>query len=306
MNICVTGGAGFIGSHLVDRLIDEGHQVVVIDNLVTGCKEFVNKKAIFYEMDICSPQLIDIFKKHAFDYVFHEAAQTMVDVSMREPAYDCNVNLMGLLNILDGCRLTRVKKILMPSSAAVYGNKEELPLGEMEKGEPASFYGLTKLTTEAYLKLYYETFNLPYVCYRYANVYGPRQGNGGEGGVVSIFCKLITEEKPLHVFGDGEQTRDFIYVADVVDANLKGIEDESLTGLFNVSTNKGTSVKELISHLQSISGKEFFVTFNEPRLGDIRHSRLDNKKAKDLLKWEAKTPIDEGLRLTYNYFAKSE
>ncbi len=195
MNICVTGGAGFIGSHLTDRLIDMGHTVLVVDNLTTGCREFVNPKAEFVEMDIRSQELIDLFKRFKPDYVFHEAAQTMVPVSMKNPRLDCDVNLMGLINVLEACLVAKVKKILMPSSAAVYGDLDTLPLTEEMQGHPSSFYGLTKLTTESYLKLYYEAFGLPYQCFRYSNVYGPRQGHGGEGGVISIFCEHLIHGK---------------------------------------------------------------------------------------------------------------
>ena len=210
MNICVTGGAGFIGSHLVDRLIELGHNVLVIDNLSTGMRSFVHEAAQFIEMDVRDPKLVSIFEEFKPSIVFHEAAQTMVQSSMENPSYDCDVNLLGLINVLDACRQVKVEQFLMPSSAAVYGDLAVLPLTEELSGMPSSFYGLTKLTAEGYLRIYREAFGLNTVCFRYANVYGPRQGDGGEGGVISVFNRLIVEGQPLTVYGDGEQTRDFI------------------------------------------------------------------------------------------------
>lgn len=302
MNICVTGGAGFIGSHLTDRLIALGHKVVVVDNLISGCREFVHKDAEFIQMDIRDAGLTELFRAHQIEYVFHEAAQTMVDASMKDPKYDCDVNLMGLLNVLNACRDTGVKKVLLPSSAAVYGDNDHLPLKETEQGVPTSFYGLTKLTTESYLRIYSQAFGLPYLCYRYANVYGPRQGNGGEGGVISIFCQAITKDVGVTVFGDGEQTRDFVYVDDVVEANIAGLEQPQVTGIFNVSTNHGVSVNTLLEDLQKVSHKSLQVIYGEERQGDIKHSRLDTTKASEELHWSAKIPFLEGLEKTYMYF----
>ena len=302
MKICVTGGAGFIGSHLVDRLISEGHEVLVVDNLVSGLKSFVNEKATFLEMDIRDEKLKDALADFGAEIVFHEAAQTMVPASMEDPAYDCDVNLMGLINVLNACRATGVKKIITPSSAAVYGDLESLPLNETMTGQPSSFYGLTKKTMEDYLRLYHQAFGLNYVCFRYSNVYGPRQGDGGEGGVISIFGRLAVENKPLTIYGDGEQTRDFVYVHDVVEANMKAMEHMDVTGVFNVSTNHGISVNDLVKAFNKASGKEFQVTYGPERAGDIRHSLLDNTKAKDILGFEAKVALEEGLVSTYEYF----
>lgn len=302
MNIIVTGGAGFIGSHLVDRLIQLGHTVLVIDNLVSGCREFINDRATFEKIDIRDTHLVHIFKEFQPEYVFHEAAQTMVDVSMEQPAYDCDVNLMGLLNILEACRICKVKKILMPSSAAVYGDNSELPLCETSVGIPSSFYGLSKLTSESYLRLYYESFGLPYICYRYSNVYGPRQGNGGEGGVVSIFGQRVVKETPITVLGDGEQTRDFIYVGDVVEANIAGLQHPEKVGIYNVSTNSSLSVNQLIDAFKSVANRSIEVIYAAPRQGDIRHSRLDNHKIQRELNFTPHMSFIDGLTSTYDYF----
>ena len=302
MNICVTGGAGFIGSHLVDRLIELGHNVLVIDNLSTGMRSFVHESAQFIEIDVRDPKLVSIFEEFKPSIVFHEAAQTMVQSSMENPGYDCDVNLLGLINVLDACRKVKVEQFLMPSSAAVYGDLAVLPLTEELSGMPSSFYGLTKLTAEGYLRIYREAFGLNTVCFRYANVYGPRQGDGGEGGVISIFNRLIVEGKPLTVYGDGEQTRDFIYVEDVVEANIKAMGNTSCTGIYNVSTNTGTSVNELITRFRSISGADFMVHYEDERIGDIKHSRLSNAKAERDFGFVASTTLDEGLQKTLEYF----
>ena len=277
MNICVTGGAGFIGSHLVDRLIELGHDVLVIDNLSTGMRSFVHEDAQFIEMDVRDPKLLSVFEEFKPSIVFHEAAQTMVQSSMENPSYDCDVNLIGLINVLDACRKVNVEQFLMPSSAAVYGDLAVLPLTEDLSGMPSSFYGLTKLT-------------------------GPRQGDGGEGGVISIFNRLIVEGQPLTVFGDGEQTRDFIYVDDVVDANIKAMGNGQCTGIYNISTNKGTSVNELITRFRTISGTDFMVYYEDERIGDIKHSRLSNVKAERDFGFTATTTLEDGLQKTLEYF----
>ncbi|WP_251440961.1 NAD-dependent epimerase/dehydratase family protein [Veillonella intestinalis] len=302
MNICVTGGAGFIGSHLVDRLIEQGHKVLVIDNLSTGCREYVNPKAQFVEMDIRDRELVSLLAEFKPTYIFHEAAQTMVPTSMEDPAFDCDVNLMGLINVLNACRSVGVAKIIMPSSAAVYGDLETLPLTETMIGHPSSFYGLTKLTTESYLRLYYEAFGLPYICFRYANVYGPRQGHGGEGGVISIFCEQLQKQQDITIFGDGEQTRDFVYVDDVVAANLKALEKPDLTGVINVSTEVGTSLNELVAQFKTIVGHDFAVHYEAERAGDIKHSLLSTKKMMTELNYLPKINLTTGLANTYHYF----
>ena len=302
MRVCVTGGAGFIGSHLVDRLIALGHTVLVIDNLTTGVREFVNPKAVFIEMDVRDANIESIFADFKPQVVFHEAAQTMVPASMENPKMDCDVNLLGLVNILEASRKHKVEHFLMPSSAAVYGDLDTLPLTEDMIGKPTSFYGLTKLTGEGYLRIYEQAFGLKTVCFRYSNVYGPRQGDGGEGGVISIFTRLIHEGQGLTIFGDGEQTRDFIYVDDVVEANIKAMNHPELTGVYNISTNTSTSVNKLVSYFKSISNKDLLVYYEAERTGDIRHSRLCNQKAKVDFDFLATVDLERGLRDTISYF----
>ena len=305
MRITVTGGAGFIGSHLVDRLIEDGHTVQVIDNLYTGNKEFVHSKAQFVELDIRDPKLYSVLEEFRPDYIFHEAAQTEVSTSMSDPMLDCDINLMGLINLLNAAVKLDVKKFLMPSSAAVYGNLDTLPLNENMIGNPSSFYGLTKLTTEHYLRIYHETFGLPYICYRYSNVFGPRQGNGGEGGVISIFAKAIVQDSPIIIYGDGKQTRDFIYVDDVVEANILGMQHQ-VTGIYNVSTGISSSVNLLVDEFRNISGKDIEVVYDKPRLGDIRDSVLATDKSEKGLLFTAKYNLHDGLIKTYEYFKTVE
>ena len=305
MRITVTGGAGFIGSHLVDRLIEDGHIVQVIDNLYTGNKEFVHSKAQFVELDIRDPKLYSVLEEFRPDYIFHEAAQTEVSTSMSDPMLDCDINLMRLINLLNAAVKLDVKKFLMPSSAAVYGNLDTLPLNEEMLGNPSSFYGLTKLTTEHYLRIYHEAFELPYICYRYSNVFGPRQGNGGEGGVISIFAKAIVQGSPIIIYGDGKQTRDFIYVDDVVEANILGIQHQ-VTGIYNVSTGISSSVNLLVDEFRNISGKDIEVVYDKPRLGDIRDSVLATDKSEKELLFTAKYNLHDGLIKTYEYFKTVE
>ena len=305
MRITVTGGAGFIGSHLVDRLIEDGHTVQVIDNLYTGNKEFVHSKAQFVELDIRDPKLYSVLEEFRPDYIFHEAAQTEVSTSMSDPMLDCDINLMGLINLLNAAVKLDVKKFLMPSSAAVYGNLDTLPLNENMIGNPSSFYGLTKLTTEHYLRIYHEAFGLPYICYRYSNVFGPRQGNGGEGGVISIFAKAIVQGSPIIIYGDGKQTRDFIYVDDVVEANILGMQHQ-VTGIYNVSTGISSSVNLLVDEFRNISGKDIEVVYDKPRLGDIRDSVLATDKSEKGLLFTAKYNLHDGLIKTYEYFKTVE
>lgn len=305
MRITVTGGAGFIGSHLVDRLIEDGHTVQVIDNLYTGNKEFVHSKAQFVELDIRDPKLYSVLEEFRPDYIFHEAAQTEVSTSMSDPMLDCDINLIGLINLLNAAVKLDVKKFLMPSSAAVYGNLDTLPLNEEMIGNPSSFYGLTKLTTEHYLRIYHEAFGLPYLCYRYSNVFGPRQGNGGEGGVISIFAKAIVQGSPIIIYGDGKQTRDFIYVDDVVEANILGMQHQ-VTGIYNVSTGISSSVNLLVDEFRNISGKDIEVVYDKPRLGDIRDSVLATDKSEKELLFTAKYNLHDGLIKTYEYFKTVE
>jgi len=301
MKVLVTGGAGFIGSHLVEKLVQEGCQVVVLDNLSTGVRENIPSGVNFIEMDICSDELLNIFKVENFDGVFHLAGQTMVPVSLEKPDYDCQVNVLGTVNVLEACRKTGVKRVVFSSTAAVYGDVEGIPILESAQTGPTSFYGLSKLTVEQYLHLYQQVFGLDYVALRYANVYGERQGDGGEGGVVSIFTRLLSQGSSLTIFGDGGQTRDFIYAGDVASANYQALFTPHVNTVYNVSTQTETSVNELIAILAKVSGTSIEKICAPVREGDIYRSMLSNEKTTQQLGWQPLMGLAEGLERTYKH-----
>lgn len=307
MNILVTGGAGFIGSHLVDGLIEEGHHVVIIDNLSTGSRKNLNPKAVFYEEDIRHTEALDhIFADEKIQIVFHEAAQTLVPYSMEHPKEDAELNIMGLINVLDMCRKYQVEKIIFSSSAAVYGDNLNVPLQEDQLLMPTSFYGLTKVTAEKYIQLYHDVFGLSYAILRYSNVYGERQGSHGEGGVVYVFSKALAQGRDLTIYGDGEQSRDFIYVKDVARANIKAMDTSVPSGIYNVSTAIETTINALNEILLYFSRVPARVSYADARGGDIYRSALDNAAAKQALQWKPATKLLQGLQATYSYFVEEE
>lgn len=307
MNILVTGGAGFIGSHLVDGLIAEGHHVIIVDNLSTGSRKNLNPKAVFYEEDIRHTDALDrIFADEQVQIVFHEAAQTLVPYSMEHPKEDAELNIMGLINILDMCRKYHVEKIIFSSSAAVYGDNLNVPLKEDQPLMPTSFYGLTKVIAEKYIQLYHDVFGLSYAILRYSNVYGERQGSHGEGGVVYVFSKALAQGKDLTIFGDGEQSRDFIYVKDVARANIKAMDAAVPSGIYNVSTAIETTINALKEILLYFSRVPVQVSYADARGGDIYRSALDNTAAKQVLQWKPATKLLQGLQTTYSYFVEEE
>lgn len=307
MNILVTGGAGFIGSHLVDGLIAEGHHVIIVDNLSTGSRKNLNPKAVFYEEDIRHTDALDrIFADEQVQIVFHEAAQTLVPYSMEHPKEDAELNIMGLINVLDMCRKYHVEKIIFSSSAAVYGDNLNVPLKEDQPLMPTSFYGLTKVTAEKYIQLYHDVFGLSYAILRYSNVYGERQGSHGEGGVVYVFSKALAQGKDLTILGDGEQSRDFIYVKDVARANIKAMDAAVPSGIYNVSTAIETTINALKEILLYFSRVPVQVSYADARGGDIYRSALDNTAAKQVLQWKPATKLLQGLQTTYSYFVEEE
>ncbi len=302
MKILITGGAGFIGSHLTDALLSEGHQVTIIDNLSSGNKAFVSSDAEFIQMDIKDENVLSLFQSHHFDIVYHEAAQTMVPVSISHPKFDAEENIIGLLNILESARKTEVNKIIFSSSAAVYGDNPNLPLAEDEIPAPTSFYGLTKWMTEKYLALYHSLFGINYTVLRYSNVYGPRQGANGEGGVIYLFAKALTNKNPITIFGNGKQTRDFISVHDVVSANLAAARDGN-QGIFNVSTESELSIRDLATTMINLTALDSsLITFAPERAGDIFRSSLCNKNIKKSLNWSPSVNILDGLEDTLDFF----
>ena len=299
MKVLVTGGAGFIGSHVVDKLIQEKCQVVIIDNLSTGLRENINPAATFIQLDIRNDEILTIFMTEKFDFVIHLAAQTMVHKSLEMPDHDCDINILGTVNILEACRKSNVKRIVFSSTAAVYGNVTTLPVVETSQKAPTSFYGLSKFTCENYLSLYKKVYGLDYMILRYANVYGERQGDGGEGGVISIFARKIRQDQPVLIFGDGSQTRDFIYVGDVANANYQSLLVDHANKICNISTQTETSVNMLIDYMGNVAGKVVTRNYNEKREGDIYKSSLSNAIARKNLDWQPHMILLEGLAKTY-------
>ncbi|MEF3303217.1 NAD-dependent epimerase/dehydratase family protein [Paenibacillus sp. GYB003] len=301
MRVLVTGGYGFIGSFVAERFYKEGYEVSIIDSLATGSKRNIGFKHKSYTHNVEDRKCEEIFRSSRFDVVVHLAAQVSVGTSVDDPRLDTKSNVLGLSNILSLSQKYGVKKLIFASSAAVYGQNDRMPLSEEEQCEPISPYGLNKWIGETYCRKWQEIYGLETICFRFSNVYGPRQGNGGEGGVVSIFTERALSAKELTVYGDGGQTRDFIYVEDVADAIYRA-SYSSLTGVYNLSSNTETSVNDLVDTLQSIRG-DLSVTYKDSRPGDIYRSRLDNAKIRKDLDWAPKYSFQEGLRKTYDWFA---
>lgn len=290
-NILITGGAGFIGSHVSDLLIKNGYNVFVVDNLSSGFDSNLNMEAKFYNLDINSPDLEKVFKDNKIDYVFHFAAQASVSFSTKYPSEDATENILGSINVLKFSKKYAIKKIITISTAAVYGVPEYLPVDEKHPVTCLSFYGLSKLTMEKYTQL----FGLDYVIFRFANVYGPRQSAHGEAGVVAIFADKMKNDEEITINGDGEQTRDFVFVADIAKVCLSVIEKDVKNEIINVSTNKAISINRLF---EIMSGKYNYkkASIHGPeRVGDIKHSILDNKKCKKLFGFAPDTSVEKGL-----------
>ena len=308
MKVLVTGGAGFIGSHLVRQLLAEGHVVTVLDNLSTGVREHLPVAGFtFWKQDIRDQVVVQQIIYEKFDAIVHLAAQTMVDASIRDPRFDADENVMGLLNVLEAARLSGVQRVLLASTAAAYGDVQEtsLPVHEDDALQPMSFYGLTKIIGEHYLKLYHQLYGLEYVVLRFANVYGERQGDSGEGGVISIFAKQIAKGQDITILGDGLQTRDFVYAGDIAAGLCRALVTKQVNTVYNLSTQTETSLNELVQILQKISEDDFSVSHGPVREGDIYRSMLCNEKAVNLLGWSPDVSLEEGLRRTYAYFSEA-
>ena len=296
--VLITGGSGFIGSHVVDKFIANNYEVVVVDNLVTGnYKNIDGKKITFVNEDIRNiKNLEEIFVNNKISHVIHMAAQVSVSASVENIKYDAEENIIALINILELSKKYGIKKVLFSSTAAVYGIPEEVPSKESNKTSPLSPYGLSKLVGEEYLKMYSKLFGVNYVILRYANVYGPRQSAHGEAGVVSIFNDKIKENSDIFIEGDGNQTRDFVYVKDVANANYLCTVEDVKNEILNVSTNTEISIVNLFNTMKKYSGYEKEAHHKEERIGDIRHSKLDNSKLKSLTSWEPKFDLENGLK----------
>jgi nucleoside-diphosphate-sugar epimerase len=296
--ILVTGGAGFIGSHLVDKLINEGSRVMVIDNLSTGKKGNLNPKAEFCQLDICDFEKIKpVFQ--GVDYVFHLAAIPRVPISVKDPINTSKNNILGTINVFKAGVDNKVKRIIFASSSSVYGDQKELPLKEDMIPNPISPYALQKLVGEQFAKLFNDLYKIPIVCLRYFNVYGPRTDPDNEYSlVIGKFLKLKSQNKPLTIFGNGEQTRGFCYIDDVVEANIKAALSEKLKGgeIINIGSSKANS----INYLAELFGGEIqYLSF---RSGDVLHTMADVSLAKKFLGWEPKISFEEGIKKTKQWF----
>ncbi|MCM8804162.1 MAG: NAD-dependent epimerase/dehydratase family protein [Candidatus Omnitrophica bacterium] len=301
--ILVTGGCGFIGSHTVDRLIEEKNQVIVIDNLSTGFIENLNKKAIFYNVDIQEKEkLSDIFKNYSFDYVFHFAGQINVRKGEKDPIFDINVNVIGIVNLLEELKKNPPKKIIFSSTGGVmYGLTDIFPTPESVEPFPICIYGISKLTCEKLLYAYSKNYGINFVSLRYGNVYGPRQNYLSEAGVISIFISRVIEGKECIIFGDGEQTRDFIYIEDVVDANILFMEND-INGIFNIGTGIETSVNRVFDIINENIGKDCKKVYRKAKKGELKRSCISIEKVKRYTGWSPKYKIEEGIKKTIEWF----
>lgn len=302
MKILVTGGAGFIGSHIADALIDKGHEVVIIDNLSTGVTENINPAAKFIKLSVTDSEIISIFKKEKFDAVNHHAAQIDVRKSVNDPVYDANINILGTINLLQCCIKTGVKKFIFASTGgAIYGEQNYFPADEQHPANPVSPYGITKLSVEKYLYFYRKEYNLKYSVLRYANVYGPRQNPHGEAGVVAIFLdKLLAGNQPI-INGDGKQTRDYVYVEDVVKANLLVLDDDD-SEIFNVGTGIESDVNQIFYHLKNITQSSAEEKHGPAASGEQQRSSISSEKLFNKFNWKPATSLKDGLVKTAAFF----
>lgn len=306
MKIVVTGGAGFIGSHIVDALVSLGHDVHVVDDLSGGYLDNVNPRATLHQLDIRDPKIHRIWEAHQFDVMYHLAAQMDVRKSVADPAYDADVNIGGLLNLMEAGRKNGLKKVVFSSTGgAIYGEPEHVPQSELHTLQPLSPYGITKLCSEKYLHFYKETHGVGYVALRYGNVYGPRQNPHGEAGVVAIFAERMLDGKQPTIFGDGLQTRDYVYVSDVVAANLKALS-YSESDIFNVGTGVETNVVELFGVLRDALAPTMQEQFAEGKPGEQKRSVLDYTKSHKVLGWAPQVDAQQGLNLVAEWFANKK
>jgi UDP-glucose 4-epimerase len=310
-HVLVTGGAGFIGSHVADAFVAAGHTVTVLDNLSSGRRENVSDAATFVEADIRSPEARELLSSGDFTVIDHHAAQMDVRVSVADPEFDAQVNIMGLLNLLEGGRAGGVRRFVFASSGGVvYGESDDLPYREDARKLPVSPYGVSKLSSEFYLASYAQLHGLEAVSLRYANVYGPRQSPHGEAGVVSIFGNRALRGDPITVFGDGSQTRDYVYVGDVARANLKAascalasvhtIDDVA----YNVGTSVETSVNALALLLLDVAGAKIPIKNAPARPGELLRSSVDVNRAAHEWNWHPEVPLAAGLKQTYDWIAE--
>ena len=305
MKIVVTGGAGFIASHIVDAFLERGHEVHIFDDFSTGQRANLNAKATLYSIDIADHQAARLIEQIKPDLLSHHAAQMDVRHSVADPSFDARVNIIGFINLLEGCQNAGVKKVIFASSGgAVYGEQEVFPAPESHITQPASPYGVSKRAGELYLSYYHQAYGLSYIALRYANVYGPRQSAHGEAGVVAIFLSLLCSGKTPLINGDGKQTRDYVYVGDVVAANLAALESPYV-GAINIGTGVETDVVTIFAELCQAVGSQVKARHGPAKSGEQRRSCLDNRHAGAVLGWRPEVLLSEGLRLTADYFRET-
>ncbi len=302
MKILVTGGAGFIGSHITDALVDAGHQVVVIDDLSTGKPANLNRAAQFVKADIRDPKLSQLFEREQFDAIVHQAAKANVREAMEQPILYADVNVLGSLNLLELARKHGVRKFIYASTGgAVYGEPQYLPADEQHPINALDPYGASKHHVEHYLYLYRANYGLQYTVLRYPNVFGPRQDPFGEAGVVAIFTNQMLSRKPITINGTGEQQRDFVFVGDIAHANVLSLEKGD-GEIYNIGTGRGTSVNEIYDHLRELTEYPLQATHGPAKLGEVYRIYLNANKAQQQLGWDVTTPLDKGLEKTVEYF----
>jgi UDP-glucose 4-epimerase len=302
MKILVTGGAGFIGSHVVDAYIAAGHDVLVVDDLSTGHRENLNPEARFHQLDIQDARTAELIRAERPEVLNLHAAQMSVRNSVEDPLADARINILGTINLLEAARQTGVRRVLFVSSGgAVYGEQETFPAPESHTTNPLSPYGVSKRAGELYAFFYQAEYQLPFVALRYANVYGPRQDPHGEAGVVAIFSGRMLQNEPVIINGDGRQTRDYVFVGDVARANLLALERD-VRGPFNIGTGVETDVNRLAEILLAASGSRSKVTHGPPKAGEQRRSVVDHRRATAELGWRPEVSLEDGLKQTVEWF----
>lgn len=302
MRIVVTGGAGFIASHIVDAYLERGHEVHIVDDLSTGQSINLNPRADLHEVDIADPKAARLIERIKPDALSHHAAQMDVRHSVADPGFDARVNIIGFINLLEACKNCAVKKVMFASSGgAVYGEQDVFPAAEDHPTRPASPYGVSKRAGELYLSYYQQAFGLPYIALRYANIYGPRQSAKGEAGVVAIFLSLLLTGKTPVINGDGGQTRDYVYVGDVVAANVAAL-DSRFVGAVNIGTGVETDVVLIFDHLRRAVGSQIEAVHGPAKPGEQRRSCLDARLAAQVLGWRPQTTLADGLLRTAQYY----
>ena len=306
MKVLVTGGAGFIGSHVADLFIKNGYEVVIVDDLSTGRTSNINPRAKFYQLDIRSPEIREVFEKERPLFVSHHAAQMDVRRSVVEPIFDAEVNILGSINLLESARSVGLQHfVYISTGGAVYGEPEYLPCDEKHPINPICQYGASKHTVEHYLYMYHENYELNYTVLRYPNVYGPRQDPHGEAGVVAIFTGQMNTGEQVVIYGDGEQERDFVHVTDCAQANLLAVTVTN-NGIFNIGSGNGTTINRIFQSLKEITGYSLDALHKSPKLGETRRIYLDATKAHSELGWQPTVDLMSGLETTVEYFSSIE